>query len=94
METKTNGKQWYNNHLKSEHFRALRRQKWRDCGGRCEGCAERIEGAMQCHHTSYARLGTPDEINDVEALCEICHLKRHRLFTVEFLMQKILDLWK
>lgn len=94
MNKNTNGKQWYSDHLKSDHFRALRRQKWRDCRGYCEGCGERIEGAMQCHHTSYSRLGTPDEINDVEALCEICHLNRHRLFGPAFLMQKIRDLLK
>jgi len=85
MENKTPGKRWYEQHLKSEHFQAIRRRKWKDCGGRCESCGELFDGAMHCHHMSYSRVGTPEEYHDVQGLCLICHLQRHRRFSPEHL---------
>lgn len=85
MTENTPTQRWYREHLNSEHFRAIRKQKWKDSSGRCECCGERILGAMHCHHVSYARLGTDEEIDDIEALCEICHLRKHGLFTLEHL---------
>lgn len=32
---------------------------------------------MHCHHKTYVRFGA-EEIDDLEALCELCHSKIHR----------------
>lgn len=67
----------YNEYLKSKEW-ALKRDKWiilkRFKWCRKKGCKV---AKVDIHHTSYKRVGTPEEGMDVIALCREHHQKVH-----------------
>ena len=50
----------------------------------CQDCGE-LRGKLYVHHTSYDNWGYGDirEINDCILVCQKCHNKRHRNFSVD-----------
>jgi 5-methylcytosine-specific restriction endonuclease McrA len=66
-------RQWHEGHaevLRTNRFAALRKQRLRVAGGKCERC--RRSDQLQLHHRHYASLGA-EQLDDVEILCEDCH---------------------
>jgi len=63
----------YENHLRSDKWRELRRLVWQRAKGLCERCSE--PGA-HVHHLTYERMG--DELlSDLQLLCRRCHEEEH-----------------
>ena len=64
----------YNQHLKSEKWKATREKVLKRANYICEGCLE--ERATQVHHIDYKNVG--DELLfQLVAICEKCHDKCH-----------------
>jgi hypothetical protein len=65
--------------LKGERWQTLRKEflSERLCCERCELprwlAAIAYDQDLHAHHKSYARIGTAEEVNDLEALCRRCH---------------------
>jgi len=69
-------REWYRQkYLKSPHWYAVRAQKIKEAGGKCESCKK--SGQLDVHHLSYKNLGH-ERMNDLQALCRKCHKKRHK----------------
>jgi hypothetical protein len=58
----------------SSHWRTLARRMKQEAGLRCVRCGGRLRLAV--HHHTYERLGREKE-QDLEVLCEECHLSHH-----------------
>lgn len=75
---------WYDNYLRSAHWKAMRLRKLMTCEHndefmciRCEGCKLWIPlSCIQIHHDTYDRIGC-EELDDLKALCDGCHCKEH-----------------
>lgn len=65
--------QQYQEYLKSDHWKELRRKKWKNYCGIC-GSTERIE----THHLNYKNLYDV-ETADLRRLCHRCHFLAHDL---------------
>lgn len=66
----------YREYLESDHWRLTRLRCKEKAGWRCEECGKKA--LLEVHHKTYARVGFELE-RDLEALCHICHSKRHGL---------------
>lgn len=71
----------YGAYLKSPEWRALRGQVLERAASRCEDCGEAV--ATQVHHLSYRRVGD-EQPDDLRALCNRCHDRRHGLEGMTF----------
>lgn len=50
----------------------------RRCGGCCEGCGARVgSGGLHVHHVVGVAEGGGDELSNLRALCEGCHVGVH-----------------
>lgn len=70
----------YEKTLNSPHWKSLRRQKYKEQGGRCLHCDQYKQAhQLELHHLHYDTLGE-EKSEDVEMLCKLCHLiaDRHR----------------
>lgn len=68
-------KRRYYEYIVSEDWKKLRQKRLQMDGHICQHCRTGIN--LQVHHTSYRRLGQPEEIEDIITLCESCHYKVH-----------------
>ena len=59
-------------YLNSDEWKTLRRSAIARAGRHCQLC--NATGYLQVHHRSYARIRTPEEIEDLVALCRHCHV--------------------
>lgn len=67
----------YLRYLRSTHYRTkVRAPALERAGGKCERCGR--VGRLQIHHRDYFRVGTSEEVHDVEALCGACHKRAGR----------------
>jgi len=67
---------WYRGvYLRSPHWRRRRARAVALAGGRCTRCG-RPSRRLEVHHRTYARLGRERD-RDLEALCPLCHDRRH-----------------
>ena len=64
-------KQEYAEYLESDRWKALRAKVRRRARGWCERC--KVGERADVHHTSYGRVGTDWEIDDLIAVCRECH---------------------
>ncbi len=53
----------------------LRRRCYARDNYRCQICGE--GGQVHAHHLSYERVGTPEELDDLQTLCGRCHAMVH-----------------
>jgi hypothetical protein len=72
----THHKAWYEQHLQSPEWKAMRAKVMERAGGVCEGCRER--SAVHVHHLTYAHAGK-ELAFELVALCDGCHAKAHDL---------------
>lgn len=56
-------------------WKELRRQVLERDENACVRCGDTYR--LTAHHTSYDRVGTPEEIEDLETLCCMCHHREH-----------------
>lgn len=69
-------REWYRRtYLKSPHWYAVRAQKIKEAGGKCEDCG--AGGRLDVHHESYKNLGH-ERMKDLRVNCRKCHRKRHK----------------
>lgn len=64
----------YDAYLRSEAWQAMRRRAFKFYGRRCARCPS--TGKLHVHHKTYARFGS-ERLEDVEVLCEPCHMLEH-----------------
>lgn len=65
----------YDEYLKSEYWRDVRRVALHRAGERCQLCNARDR--LQVHHRCYTRRGLPGELEDLIVLCADCHGRFH-----------------
>lgn len=76
-EASKRAKEKHSNYLRSDMWKKRRRIKLQREGYTCEDCGC---SASQAHHESYDNLAASEaewEIEDLVALCEACHKRRH-----------------
>lgn len=61
----------YQEYLQSPEWKVKRELALHLSSGRCMICNS--AGPLEIHHRSYARVGTPQEVLDLVALCALCH---------------------
>ena len=66
----------YNEYIRSEEWKAVRRERLRLDGYKCVLCGTGIN--LQVHHISYEHLRQPEEIDDLVTLCRSCHSHVHK----------------
>lgn len=76
LEERDEKKEEYNNYLKSEEWKQLRKKILKNIKYLCIDCGGR---ATSVHHISYEKLYTNKENEDLVPLCDLCHKKRHGL---------------
>ena len=74
-ERTTRRQQSYQEYLKSDHWREVRKEKLKEAGYKCERCG--AKESLDIHHLTYARLGH-ERMSDLQALCRPCHRKAGR----------------
>lgn len=66
--------------LAGEDMSVRRHMVWERCGGFCEapGCNRNIsEETMHTHHVKPRSKGGAENLNNLEALCDRCHKRKH-----------------
>lgn len=73
------GQEWYHKRLGSTKWAELREECFDRDGYMCRDCGvqRRDAGGLQAHHTSYDRIDTEFEIDDLITLCRYCHAQEH-----------------
>ena len=71
-----NGKEWYNNYLKSEHWQDTRKKALRNGHYRCAICGSKNH--LQVHHLTYKNI-YHEKDGDLKVLCKSCHSREHML---------------
>lgn len=66
----------YRQYLKSKHWKDKRNKIRKQRCNKCERCKSTIK--LQVHHKTYERIGCEKD-EDLELLCEICHIEEHKL---------------
>ena len=66
----------YQDYLKTEHWKILRRRLIKKSRGVCAICGVKCKRIMQLHHKTYVRLGE-ERPSDMMVLCPNCHRKVH-----------------
>ena len=60
-------------------------------GSKCQNpkCKTPIvnQSKLHCHHLTYKRFGCEEE-NDLQILCESCHTKTHKEYTIQEIQEK------
>jgi 5-methylcytosine-specific restriction endonuclease McrA len=72
---------FYERHLRSKPWKALRERALRRAGSRCESpqCSSSVSIGVEVHHLTYERLGH-ERLSDVIVLCRPCHREHgHKL---------------
>ena len=64
----------YNEHLRSDAWKALRAKVIKRESGLCQGCRE--QRGTQTHHLTYARVGR-ELLTDLVLVCDACHELAH-----------------
>lgn len=74
---KTNSRKKYENHLSSDQFAQLKRDRLIIDDFKCQICSVKVDfSTSHCHHITYIRLGK-ESLSDVSTLCKDCHEKLH-----------------
>jgi hypothetical protein len=68
----------YAEFLRSPKWTELKRRVFERAGGVCERC--HIGQAVHCHHVTKERFGGGERLEDLVAVCRICHLNSQRWF--------------
>ena len=56
-----------------------KKEVWKRCGGRCEGCGESLKpGNKKLHHITPLNLKGTDNLDNAEYLCLKCESERHK----------------
>ena len=67
----------YENHLSSDQFAQLKRDRLIIDNFKCQMCSTTVDlSTSHCHHITYIRLGK-ESLSDVSTLCKECHEKLH-----------------
>ena len=67
----------YENHLSSDQFAQLKRDRLIIDNFKCQMCSITVDlSTSHCHHITYIRLGK-ESLSDVSTLCKECHEKLH-----------------
>ena len=67
----------YENHLSSDQFAQLKRDRLIIDNFKCQICSTKVDASTShCHHITYIRLGK-ESLSDVSTLCKECHEKLH-----------------
>lgn len=68
--------QKYQDYLRSPAWHKVRRAKLKEVGGKCEKCG--WNRGIRIHHKTYDNVFNElEHLEDLEALCGICHDKHH-----------------
>ena len=67
-------RQKYNDYLRSDDWKHVRRLKLEFAGNRCERCGATDE--LHVHHLTYERFGN-ENLTDLQVLCKPCHNRAH-----------------
>jgi len=85
-------KEWYNSvYLKSEHWKEIRKMALWSAGYKCEKCSCSI--TLQVHHRTYKNKWK-EQREDVQVLCNDCHLLEHKKCEKHILEQILCELTK
>jgi len=71
----TENRRRYVCHLKSEYWKAIRKERKALDNNQCVQC--RTTEDLTVHHITYDRFGKED-INDLITLCKVCHVNIHK----------------
>ncbi len=74
MSDKTKELMTYREYLESNQWDGLRSQAKARAGGRCEKCGAE---AKQVHHIKYPNNLSNDGLENLQALCRVCHRAAH-----------------
>ena len=66
----------HKSYLKSEAWRAVKRERLKLTGGGCEECGTR--GSLVGHHIHYPRNPYDCTVDDIQMLCHPCHNTLHK----------------
>src|ERR1700723_1776084 len=69
-------KSQYQKYLLSGHWYALRNEAWKRDGYACVKCGSKVK--LHGHHKKYRRDLRNCTVDDIETLCEKCHVGHHR----------------
>ena len=69
-------KKQYDLYMKSEKWAIKRKQKAIQASFRCEVCDKVILKGFHIHHKTYKNFGN-EPLNDLQFLCEECHINAH-----------------
>jgi len=64
----------YDEYLRSEHWKKVRKEVLSSAGNRCQRCGS--PGRLQVHHKTYENIGQ-EHVNDLLAVCRECHERIH-----------------
>ena len=74
---KTQSRKRYEEHLSSDQFAQLKRDRLIIDNFKCQMCSTTVDlSTSHCHHITYIRLGK-ESLSDVSTLCKECHEKLH-----------------
>lgn len=74
QESKESRKEWYQEYLKSEHWKETREKALKRSGYKCQVCG--YNKNLQVHHNTYKNIGHEDP-TDLVVLCWKCHKTFH-----------------
>ena len=73
----TKSRKRYEEHLSSDQFAQLKRDRLIIDNFKCQICSATVDlSTSHCHHITYIRLGK-ESLSDVSTLCKECHEKLH-----------------
>lgn len=74
QESKESRKEWYQEYLKSNHWKETREKALKRSGYKCQVCG--YDKNLQVHHNTYKNIGHEDP-TDLVVLCWKCHKTFH-----------------
>jgi len=76
----------YQEYLKSDRWKELRKKAWKRAKGKCEYCGK---PAMACHHVTYPKRFEEDHIDNLIVTCKKCHELNHGIRDEDRLLEEI-----